>query len=505
MRNIRIEQGLLSGAEQDGVHRFLGLPFAQPPVGELRWQPPRTPARWDGVRDATKFGNAAIQTANTGFDVGAPPSEDCLYLNVWTTDPDPASRQPVMVWIHGGGFLNGAASMKLWTGQELSRRGVTVVSVNYRLGAFGFLTHPDVGSNFGVLDWVAALSWISKNIQAFGGDPDNVTIFGQSAGGAAVRALLSTKTAKGLFHRAIIQSAGFEDYAVVDSPSYQRSAAATEKLFDQLGSHDIDVLRQVPTEKVRAASLALFGIFPPIGQVHTPANLVWYPIADGDVMDDDFTGWPPEVPVMLGCTQNEARFFVQPTLLYAHPELDPAAVYTQTTLEHMSKALGGDRSPEILAHFAASGLSAYEALAELITVAVWHEPASATIERLTELGRTPFFYRFARVSPGARQSGLLAKHSAEIPYLFGSMVPPQVYEDVDRDVSNALQHAWTEFARTGTPRNLDGSPWEKSDRSAARLTVISDSNSSGPVEPDPLTDLIGSARRPATVAFREHK
>lgn len=101
MRNIRIEQGLLSGAEQDGVHRFLGLPFAQPPVGELRWQPPRTPARWDGVRDATKFGNAAIQTANTGFDVGAPPSEDCLYLNVWTTDPDPASRQPVMVWIHG--------------------------------------------------------------------------------------------------------------------------------------------------------------------------------------------------------------------------------------------------------------------------------------------------------------------------------------------------------------------------------------------------------------------
>jgi len=255
MRNIRIEQGLLSGAEQDGVHRFLGLPFAQPPVGELRWQPPRPPSGWDGVRDATKFGNAAIQTANTGFDVGASQSEDCLYLNVWTTDPDPASRQPVMVWMHGGGFLNGAASMKLWTGEELARRGVTVVSVNYRLGAFGFLTHPDVGSNFGVLDWVAALSWISKNIQAFGGDPDNVTIFGQSAGGAAVRALLSTKTAKGLFHRAIIQSAGFEDYAVVDSPSYQRSAAATEKLFDQLGSHDIDVLRQVPTEKVRAASL----------------------------------------------------------------------------------------------------------------------------------------------------------------------------------------------------------------------------------------------------------
>ena len=510
MKNVHIEQGLLSGTQQNGVYRFLGMPYAAPPVGERRWQAPAPPASWEGVRDATMFGNAAIQTRETGFDPGARQSEDCLYLNVWSTTLEPDARQPVMLWIHGGGFLNGAASMKEWLGEDLARRGVTIVSCNYRLGAFGFLAHPQAGANFAVQDWVAALTWVAKNIRAFGGNPDNVTIFGQSAGAAAVRALLSTPSARGLFHRAIIQSAGYEPYAVVPSPSYQRITEFSEKVCDHLGSHDIEELRQVPAEKVREASLLLSGSFPPPGQVHTPANLVWYPTVDGQVIDDDFSGWPADVPVLFGCTQDEARFFIKPTGLYGQPESDPAQVYTHNTLEHMAKALGGEHAGDILAYFASTGLTSYEALAELITTAIWLEPALATYQHFAKLNRRAYAYRFARESPRAQRSGLLAYHSAEIPYLFGTLTTGETdttsakafstpseaggYNEIDTEVSNIIQHAWTEFARTGIPSNPDGTRWPSVNGSAPQFTVIADHVQGLPLSISPVTQMINTLR-----------
>ncbi|MDQ2848373.1 MAG: carboxylesterase family protein [Actinomycetota bacterium] len=494
MNPVQTEQGLLLGVEQDGIFAHLAIPFAAPPVGELRWRPPAPPQPWTGVRDAAAYGNAAVQIANTGFDAGARQSEDCLYLNVWTPTLDPAAKQAVMVWIHGGGFLNGAASMPMYVGSELARRGVTVVSLNYRLGAFGFLAHHDAGANFAVQDWVAGLRWVAANVASFGGDPANVTIFGQSAGGAAVRALLSTPSARGLFHRGIIQSAGFENYAVVASPSYQRAATATLAVLDQLGCRDIAELRAVPTEQVRAASFACAGVFPPPGQVHTPANLVWYPVVDDAVIVDDFAGWPSNVPVMLGCTEDESRFFIKPNAVYAHPELRPQDVYTQPTLETMARVLGGDAADDILAHFAASGLTPYEALAQLCTSAVWHEPALATMTRFADLDRTAFHYRFTRKSPGAIQAGLLAFHSAEIAYLFGQVATAPGYEAVDQAVSQAIQHAWVEFARTGVPSHLDGSPWPAAARAAPAVTVIADSTLSGPASPSAITALIHATR-----------
>lgn len=495
MTDIRTEQGVLVGAEHDGVHSFRGIPYAAPPIGERRWRPPARPARWNGTRDATRFGNAAIQTADTGMDLRAPQSEDCLYLNVWTTAPSRAERQPVMVWIHGGGFLNGSSSLSLWPGDQLCRSGVTVVSINYRLGAFGFLAHPEAGANFGVQDWVAALNWVQANIDAFGGDPDNVTVFGQSAGGAAARALLHTPAARGLFHRAIIQSAGFEDYAVVGSPSYQRSTTASAALLKRLGATDLDGLRHAPAESVREASLALSSISPPPGQLHTPANLTWYPVVDDTVVTAELAGWPQDVPVMLGCTQDEARFFVQPTKLYAHPEVRPEDAYTAETLSRMTAVLAGDRAEDVLGHYATSGMTPYEAIADLITAGVWHEPAQASLQRFAALGRTSYAYRFTRISPGARQSGLRAQHSAEIPYLFGTMSPAAAYSEIDEQVSRDTQHAWTEFARTGTPRTVEGTPWPTYRSDVPAITRIGDTTThQRELAPTPVAERIAATR-----------
>jgi para-nitrobenzyl esterase len=488
--------GTIRGREADGVSSFRGIPFAAPPIGPLRWARPQPVEPWVGERDATAFAKVAVQTIDSrAWELREEQSEDCLYLNVWTTTTDAEALQPVMVWIHGGGFLNGSGSVDWYDGTELAKRGVTVINLNYRLGAFGFLVHPDTGTNFAVLDWVAALKWVAGNARSFGGDPANVTVFGQSAGAAAVRALLSTPAARGLFHRGVIQSAGFDDYAYVESPSFERSRAASERMFETLGTSDIASLRGLPAEDVRLASLANSGIFPPEGQVHTPANLTWYPVIDGDIIPTGGTEfWPDDLPVVFGTVADESRFFVAPTFVYAHPELDPAAVYSRATLGQMADRLGGSASGKILAYYDDSGLSAYEAIAELISAAVWFEPALATLNRLADLGKTLYYYRFARISPGALASGSLAMHSAEIPYLFGHVAAEGGYDDTDLKVSDAVQTAWIEFARSGVPRNPDGSAWPRYESKHPMGELIDETSRAEAVEIEPVTALIGGLR-----------
>lgn len=488
--------GAIRGVLNDEVRTFLGVPFASPPVGDLRWRAPQPARRWDGVLDATKPGPIAVQTIDLRpVEARTEQSEDCLYLNIWTTASEPSSPQPVMVWIHGGGFINGTGSAPMYDGSELAKQGVTVVNINYRLGAFGFLAHPEMGTNFGLLDWVAGLEWVASNIHAFGGDPNNVTVFGQSAGAAAVRSLLSTPAARGLFSRAIIQSAGFDDYAVVGSPSYERSLRASERMFDALGTSDPAELRALPTEQVRLASLANSGIFAPEGEVHTPANLTWYPVVDGDVMPTgQFEGWPEDVPVLIGCVADESRFFVRPNAVYAHPEIDPATVYTQDTLATMATTLGGSRADEILTHYSSSSLTAYEALAELVSAAVWFEPWLATADRFAALGRTVFAYFFERLSPGSLETGLRALHSAEIPYIFGHVDPADGFDGTDDLVSESIQHAWIEFARTGVPANSDGSSWPRYDGKNRAVEIVGDTSRAENLNPNSVTTLLASLR-----------
>lgn len=493
MTDVRVEQGLVEGTEKHGVFRFRGVPYAAPPIGHLRWASPQPAAAWDGVRDATTFGNTAMQTADTGEDLGGPQSEDCLYLNVWSSTLDPQARQPVMVWIHGGGFLGGAGSMTEYHGTSIAQRGVTFVSFNYRLGAFGFLDHPDAGGNVAVQDWVAALDWVSRNIAAFGGDPGNVTIFGQSAGATAVRTLLATPSARGLFHRAILQSADFEQAAAVPDTARHRLAEASGRLFEHLGGSDIEHLRQVPAERVRQASFMFSGAVPSPGQVHTPANLVWCPIEDGRVVGADPSCWPTDTPVLFGHTADEARYFITPTGPYGAPPgmVDPAELYTPATLARMAAAFGRQHADRIVASLPGSP---YEQLAKLFTTAIWTEPALASYRRFTGLGHTTFAYRFERVSPGNRRTGKLAFHTSEIPYVFGRLVPPEDYAEVDTDISETMTHAWTEFARTGVPSSPDGTAWPAATSTAPHLTVIADKAQSCPLHVGPVTELLNSLR-----------
>jgi para-nitrobenzyl esterase len=489
MADVRVEQGMVRGSQRDGVFRFRGIPYAAPPLGELRWAPPAPPESWAGVREATEFGHTAIQTADNGAGLGAEPSEDCLTVNVWSPTLDDGARLPVMVWIHGGGFLNWSASMPLWHGSELARRDVVLVSFNYRLGAFGFFSHPEAGSNFAVGDWVAALTWVARNIDAFGGDPANVTVFGQSAGGAAVRTLLSTPSARGLFHRAILQSGGCEHVAGMRNVFRERVTLASSKLCEQLGGEGLDHLRGLPVEAVRQASRTLSGTMPPPGQVHVPFDLVWHPTVDGTLVADDLCCWDDDLPVLFGSTEDEARFFITPT---GPDAADPARIYTSATLSTMAIILTDDRADEVLDLLA--GRSLYAALTELCTAAVWSEPELASYERFTDLGRTAFAYRFTRTPSSTRRSGMLAHHCAELPYVFGHLDP----DEVDTHIAAAVMHAWTEFARTGVPADLDGTPWPGTTAENRRHTVIGDTIHSAPLTQSPVVRSIHALRTGAT-------
>lgn len=237
-QSIRVDGGFISGAIEDGVRVFKGIPFAAPPIGDLRWKPPHPVEDWDGVRECTEFGFQCPQPdysrSSFYWREPYPQSEDCLTLNIWTTDSDSRANRPVMVWIHGGGLARGFSGDQRFNGASLAKKGVVLVTINYRLGPLGYLAHPELteesehgsSGNYGVLDQIAALKWVQRNIPAFGGDPDRVTIFGESAGSWSVNTLVATPLAEGLFHRAIGESgASFGPMTHLDTSPGELSSA----------------------------------------------------------------------------------------------------------------------------------------------------------------------------------------------------------------------------------------------------------------------------------------
>lgn len=475
---VTIAQGRLSGLSERGIIQFRGIPYANPPVGPLRWAPPEPVAPWEGTRDAISFGNVAPQAVRMGTNFGAAEDEDCLYLNVTTTTLDPDAMQPVMVWIHGGGNLYGGASDPLYDPVALASRGVTLVTINYRLGVFGFLAHPLFGANFAVLDNIAALRWVSENITQFGGNPGNVTIFGQSAGAVAVRTLLASPMAKGLFHKGIIQSAGFEAKAVGEWWSREANQAAAEELFASLGGGDAEALRAIPTERVMEVVAGLSGARDRAGLVRTPAQLVWMPVADNEiVMVQGDPAWTDQVTVMLGTAANESRFFLRP---------ERKAEFDAALLDRMIDALVGPLADGVREWFSGQALPPYDALDALVSTSIFTEPAVQSMRKFAAEGRSFYGYQFQRIAPGARQSEFLASHVCELPYLFGTLPyaagSPHLfgalarkdwYDATDYELADQLQEAWVSFARTGVPQSNE-IEWARYDAADPQITVIGD-------------------------------
>ncbi len=479
---VRTKQGPTEGLSEGGIFKFLGVPYAQPPVGELRWRPPVPVAQWAGVRKAQDFGPICPQTAGAVFKTRAKSqSEDCLYLNVWTHSLDTQARQPVMVWIHGGGYLGGGGCEDGTDGSHLAALSVTVVSFNYRLGAFGYLAHPSFGSNFGLQDQIAVLQWVRENIEHFGGDPECVTIFGQSAGGHAVRMLLSCPAALGLFHRAILQSGGCERFAFDRSKPNEKTYSASEALIAHVGGGGPEELRRLPTEVIKEASDRFSGVIPRPRRVHTPANLAWMPVNDGAILPVDSDSRSlGSVPLLLGFTRNEARYFIRPGML----------PYNRIILRAMTKVLASAQAKAVLAQLAAQGCSTYDRCDQVYTAAIWAEPMLTTAKRLLASGHQFYCYRFDRVSPGAAASNFLAKHTAELRYLFGTLTVDE-YDETDAQISAWVQAQWVGFARNGAP--ADDAIWRPYGKDE-RILIVGDDFHQERIGDDPLVPLLHKLR-----------
>ena len=425
---------------------FRGVPYASPPVGALRFQPPQPLAAHPGRLDATEFSPACIQPTGEdgniawywdvadGFGVerSVVPdepswSEDCLYLNVWSTTWNGSKLAPVMVWIHGGSNHTGWSFEPPYRGEELARRGVVVVSINYRLGELGFLAHPDLSAesehgssgNYGLLDQIAALEWVREHIDAFGGDPNRVTIFGESAGGADVGYLLVSPLAKGLFHRAISQSGG---YQISDFRDLAEEEATGQKLASSAAE-----LRAMSSAELlsRASELGVTGRYGPNidGWVipHAPARAEHH-----------------SVPLLIGANADEWSMYV--------PETMDHDAFTDRLRSHYGA-------------YATRALELYRdgSFERWHTNEVFTCPSKLIARSMASAGTRTYLYDFTRRLP--RSGRLGAYHGAEIPYVFGTPEAWHDWEAVDHDLSNAMMGYWVRFAETGDPNAEGRPPW----------------------------------------------
>jgi para-nitrobenzyl esterase len=447
---VRVEQGLLAGANgrSPDVRVYRGVPFAAPPVGDLRWKAPQPAASWTRVRQATQFGNACVQPPfpSNGIYKTAPPiGEDCLNLNIWTPAKSADDRLPVMVWIYGGGFDHGAGAASGYDGENLASKGAVVVTINYRVGVFGFLALPELtaesphhaSGNYGLLDQIAALEWVRRNIAAFGGDPTRVAIFGESAGAESVSVLMASPLASGLFTRAIAESGG----AFGPLPSLADAEKDGEKLAAKLDATQ-DVLKTLraksAAELLRASAGDDFNSEVIVDGWLLPQS-VYSIFAEGKQND---------VPLLVGNNSDEGT-----NLLRLNGVATPASFADDARKEYGPLAQqfleayppGPSDETATSANFAAFRDRWFG----------WDERIWARLE--TETGHhRAYRYYFGRVPPGPG-SRLGAFHGSDLAYVFENFPYRIFYQDVDKQLGETIATYWVNFARTGNP-NSPGVP-----------------------------------------------
>jgi para-nitrobenzyl esterase len=480
---VEVAGGRVRGREREGVWAYSGLPYAQAPVGPLRWRPPQPPEPWSGVRDAVEFGPIAPQSPPVaGAGVPGDPveqSEDCLTLNVWTPAPD-AARRPVMVWIHGGGFTSGTGASLLYRGADLVRHGdVVVVTCNYRLGALGFLAHPALAGtddpaalgNWGLLDQVAVLRWVRDHIAGFGGDPHNVTVFGESAGSMSIAALLAMGAARGLFHRAVLQSGPPYTHSV------PRAAKAAGDLAEGLGLEAItrEALEAVPAADLVAVGQQLQNRRPGPGELPLP----FLPVVDRSVLPERpevavASGRGAPVPLLIGTNRDELTFFALGDPRLHNVDDDGLAAWMRLAAPDLPAkevvdcyravrgARGESTTPRELLVAAGSDLVFRWPSLSLAAAQRQHQPAT-------------FVYLFTWETPAF--GGLLGScHALEIPFVFGSVHRPLVAAFTGggpeaEALSAKMQASWLAFARTGDPSSEGLGRWPAWDP-AGRATMV---------------------------------
>jgi para-nitrobenzyl esterase len=454
IQTAKVTGGEVQGVAKDNVASFKGIPFAAPPVGTSRWKAPQPVIDWSGIKKVEAFAPGCMQEAAMAKMMGAADklSEDCLYLNVWTTAKKANEKLPVMVWIYGGAFAGGMTGIPTYDGTKLAQKGVVLVSTAYRVGVFGFLAHPGLSAesgkgsgNYGLLDMISGLQWVKNNIAQFGGDPSNVTIFGESAGGIAVSMLAASPLAKGLFHRAISESGGsfaparFGNEAGENIPTLKLAETTGKSFLEKMGAADLKAARALSAEQIQKGPAGGMGMF--------------WPVADGYVLPNDAyeayqAGRFNDTPILIGTNSDEGGMFARGGVTAAAFEKQIrdgyglAADALLRAYPHATEAEASKSSKDIFRESAFA----------------WHTWAWARLQSQKGKGKAYvyFFDHRTPASPGG------ANHGAEIPYVFGnfgglgSVGAPQ---KEDLGLNDLMSAYWTNFAKTGDPNGPGLPKW----------------------------------------------
>ncbi len=481
IHDANVTGGRLEGSTADGVSAFKGIPFAAPPIGELRWKAPQSVRAWQAVRKADSFGPSCMQGARMLALMGASSgeSEDCLYLNVWTAARSAAERRPVMVWIYGGGFAAGMTGVPTYDGTQFAKQGVVLVSVAYRVGPFGFLADPALtleggrtSGNYGLQDMIAGLRWVKQNIARFGGDPARVTIFGESAGGIAVSMLAASPPAAGLFQRVISESGGAFNPPRQGTgagglvPTLKGAEEYGHQFLTKLGASDLAGARALSADKIQAAlpADALSGGF--------------WPNFDGKVLPGDLylrysAGKFNDTPILVGTNSDEGALFARPGMTAAAFEKQVREGYGARA-DHILKAYPHGTDQEA----ASAGKRLFRD-----TTFGWSTWAWATQQ--SRHGKNPaFIYYFDHRTP---QSPEGANHGSEIAFVFHTLAAPGLGGVVMKptaaewNLSEQMQRYWVNFATTGDPNGVGLPAWPVFDVKTQQAMVLKDTPSAQPL------------------------
>ncbi len=477
---VRLDSGSVSGVSNadSTVRMFKGIPYAAPPLGDLRWRAPQSAPHWDGVRKAEQFGPNCTAGGGAGrggkgkgggekgpapakaAPAGPAPSEDCLYVNVWTPAKSASDRLPVMVWTYGGGFTGGSGAEARYDGEALARKGIVVVTYNYRLGMFGFLAHPELtkesghnaSGNYGMMDMAAVLRWVQKNIAAFGGDPRKVTIDGESAGAILVAAMVGSPEGKGLFQRAAAQSGAWMGLSIAKMRTLEQAEEGGKRAA---GTHSIAELRAMSTQDL---AQAVTGVQAGI-------------IVDGWMIPEELSstfakGKQNDVDILVGSNQDEGTFFAAGNTSAEAAKNRARQTYADLADDFL-KLYPASTDPEA----AASGLMRSR------DETAWHMRTWAQLQ--VRRGKKAYLYYFTHVPPGSGARG--ASHTAELPYMFNNPPANGSWTEADHKLADMMSSYWANFIATGDPNGKGLPAWQPySAKNDGHAMVFGDTAQFGP-------------------------